>query len=167
MIIRNMSTPETQQKATSMELKIPPPLYMAAFLLFMWLLKNSAPIFTWENGFFESVGVLLITIGLLFDVWSFMGFVKSKTTINPLKPEKANNLVTDRLYRFTRNPMYLGMALILTGWAFYLGGFSSLLLLPGFVFLLTKYQIKPEERILESIFGEEYVRYKTEVRRWI
>jgi protein-S-isoprenylcysteine O-methyltransferase Ste14 len=157
----------TQRALTSMELKIPPPLYMAAFLLSMWLLKNNAPMLIWESGFFESLGVLLIIIGLLFDGWSFLGFVKSKTTINPLKPENANKLVTDRLYRFTRNPMYLGMVFILTGWSFYLGGLSSFLLLPIFILLLTKYQIAPEERILESIFGEEYLRYKTEVRRWI
>jgi len=162
-----MPTSEIQQKATFMELKIPPPLYMAAFLLLMWLLKNNVPLLAWESSFFESVGILLMAIGLLFDGWSFIGFVKSKTTINPLKPENANKLVTDRLYRFTRNPMYLGMVFILTGWSFYLGAFSSFLLLPIFVLLLTKYQIMPEERILESIFGEEYLRYKTEVRRWI
>ena len=162
-----MSTPDTQEKATSMELKIPPPIYMAAFLLLMWLLKNNVPFFAWESSFFESVGMLLMAIGLLFDGWSFIGFVKSKTTVNPLKPENANKLVTDRLYRFTRNPMYLGMVFILMGWCFYLGAFSGFLLLPAFVLLLTKYQIMPEERILESIFGEEYLRYKTEVRRWI
>lgn len=150
-----------------MELKIPPPLYLLACFLLMWLLAAYAPASSWESEHLRFLGTTFMAIGVSFDVWSLVGFVKSKTTINPINPEKASQLVTDDLYRITRNPMYLGMALILVGWAIYLGGLSSFLLIPVFVYLLTKYQIIPEERILENLFGEEYLHYKSRVRRWI
>ena len=150
-----------------MELKVPPPVYMALFLLLMWLFEDMMSFLSWENMVFQGLGILLMTVGFLFDGWSFLGFVKSKTTINPLKPESANNLVTDRLYRFTRNPMYLGMVLILAGWAFYLGSLLSLVFLPVFIKIMTKFQILPEERALEEIFGEQFLRYKSQVGRWL
>ena len=150
-----------------MELKVPPPIYLALFVLLIWFFEGMTSFLTWENMLFSGLGILLMTAGLLFDGWSFMGFVKSKTTVNPLKPESANKLVTDRLYRFTRNPMYLGMALILAGWALYLGSLISLVFLPIFIKVLTKFQILPEERALESLFGDEFLRYKSQVGRWL
>ena len=150
-----------------MELKVPPPLYMALSGLLMWLLKSMTPGLVLDSGFVAGLGILLMLVGFSFDVWAFMGFVRSKTTVNPLKPESSNALVTDQLYRFTRNPMYLGMAFILVGWALYLGSLLSLVFLPLFISVITRFQIIPEERALETLFGEAFVQYKAEVRRWI
>ncbi|MEE9302341.1 MAG: isoprenylcysteine carboxylmethyltransferase family protein, partial [Thiotrichaceae bacterium] len=79
----------------------------------------------------------------------------------------ASHLVTSGMYRYTRNPMYVGLAILLTGWAIYLGSASPFLLIPLFVFVLTIQQIKPEEVILEEKFGQEYINYKNSVRRWL
>ena len=84
-----------------------------------------------------------------------------------MKPENTQILVTTGMYRFSRNPMYLGLLLLLTGWSIYLGAVSAILLLPLFVLVLTKMQIQPEEIILEELFGQSYIEYKLKVHRWI
>jgi protein-S-isoprenylcysteine O-methyltransferase Ste14 len=109
---------------------------------------------------FAGTGVLIEGIGVI-------AFLQKRTTINPLRPERAGSLVVSGLYRISRNPMYLGMAVLLTGWSLYLGTLSALMIVPAFVWLLTEIQIKPEEVALESVFGEDYQSYKTRVRRWI
>ena len=87
--------------------------------------------------------------------------------MSPLKPDTASRLVTSGVYGFTRNPMYLGLCLVLAGWAFFL---SSPLMLLGplaFILYITRFQIVPEERSLSSLFGEAFADYQAKVRRWI
>jgi protein-S-isoprenylcysteine O-methyltransferase Ste14 len=84
-----------------------------------------------------------------------------------MKPEIASSLVTSGAYRFTRNPMYLGLCLLLVAWALFL---SSLLAFVGpllFILYMNRFQIAPEETALSTIFGEEFANYKAKVRRWI
>ena len=109
----------------------------------------------------------IILSGGLIDLSSFIKFLISKTTVNPFKPEKAQTLVTTGMYQFSRNPMYLGLLLLLIGWALYVGALSAILLIPLFILLITTMQIQPEEIILEEIFGQSYIEYKRNVRRWI
>lgn len=71
------------------------------------------------------------------------------------------------MYRLTRNPMYLGLLLVLVGWAIVLGSVSSFIVLPLFVVILTVQQIIPEEKVLEQKFGQQYRDYKQSVRRWL
>ena len=71
------------------------------------------------------------------------------------------------LYRFTRNPMYLGMLTWLAGWGIYLGSLSPLIMLPVFIWVLTVQQIIPEETVLAEKFGDDYLAYKQKVRRWL
>jgi protein-S-isoprenylcysteine O-methyltransferase Ste14 len=97
-------------------------------------------------------------------IWKFR---KAKTTIDPTKPEKASYLVSGGIYRVTRNPMYLGMQLIIIAAIFKFGNYYGFIALPFFILYITQFQIKPEERIIERIFGEEYVLYKKKVRRWL
>jgi protein-S-isoprenylcysteine O-methyltransferase Ste14 len=149
-----------------MELKIPPPIYMLIFAGLMWLLDEFFPIYHWPVNT-EIFGICLIITGAAIDFSSLIGFLKSKTTINPMHPENAHSLVTSGMYHFSRNPMYLGLFFLLLGWSIYLGTLSPLLLLPVFIWVLTKMQIQPEEKILEGLFGESYVKYKQRVRRWI
>jgi protein-S-isoprenylcysteine O-methyltransferase Ste14 len=75
--------------------------------------------------------------------------------------------VTSGIYGFTRNPMYLGMLFVLIGWALYLGNALALLLLPVFIFYMNRFQIEPEERVLTTLFGPEFLEYASRVRRWI
>jgi len=156
-----------QCRETSVSLKIPPPLYLILFAVMMWFLKNNMPLYIWESSISIMFGMILIVIGIGLDLLSLRGFVKAKTTINPLKPHNTSTLVTRGMYRITRNPMYLGLLCILTGWAFYLSSLVGVLLLPLFVWTLTIMQIIPEEKILEEKYSAQYLAYKSNVRRWI
>ena len=94
-------------------------------------------------------------------------FVRAKTTVNPMKPASASALVVSGLYARSRNPMYLGLLLILIGWAVYLSNGLAFLLLLAFILYMNRFQIEPEERALISLFGQEFVAYKSRVRRWL
>ena len=98
---------------------------------------------------------------------AFLGFMRSRTTLNPLRPERASVLVTDGIYRYTRNPMYLSLLLLLLGYAVDLWCWPALLGPAAYVAYITRFQILPEERVLESKFGADYLAYKQKVRRWI
>jgi protein-S-isoprenylcysteine O-methyltransferase Ste14 len=84
-----------------------------------------------------------------------------------LHPENASALVTYGIYRLSRNPMYCGMAALLLAWAAYLQSPLSVLGIAVFVLYITQFQIKPEERTLEKLFGDAFLRYKSSVRRWL
>lgn len=98
---------------------------------------------------------------------SVMAFWREKTTVNPLAPSQAHKLVVNGLYKVSRNPMYLGMALLLAGAALYLGEGAAFGFVALFVLLMNVLQIKPEEDALERKFGNDYLDYKRRVRRWI
>ncbi len=90
-----------------------------------------------------------------------------KTTVNPLTPEATTTMVTSGIYRFTRNPMYLGFLLILAGWAIALSHLLAFVILPLFVWYMNRFQILPEERALASKFPEAFTAHKRSVRRWL
>ncbi len=113
------------------------------------------------------LAAVFVGIGLVFDASSILRFFKKKTTINPLKPSNTTQLVTTGIYSVSRNPMYLGLLLILMGWFFYLSAPISFLGIIFYLVYITVFQIIPEERILESIFGESFLTYKKKTRRWI
>ena len=96
-----------------------------------------------------------------------MSFRRARTTVNPLKPETSAALVSTGVYSFTRNPMYLGMALALFAWAVYLSSVWSLLGPVLFALYITRFQIVPEERVLDGLFGASFAAYKKRVRRWL
>src|SRR5690606_38533451 len=96
--------------------------------------------------------------GVATAVAGVMTFRRSHTTVNPLEPAATSSLVIRGVYRFSRNPMYLGFLLLLAGWAVCIANGVALLLLPAFVIYMTRYQIRPEERVLLSLFGHEFRR---------
>lgn len=150
-----------------LKLIIPPPAYMLIFALLMWLLDRYFPIVELFQLPWNKLGFLIMACALFLDVSSLLLFFKRHTTPNPFTPEKAKTLVTTGTYHYTRNPMYVGLLILLTGWAVYLGSLIPFFLLPLFVVVLTIQQIIPEEKILEEKFGQEYLDYKSTVRRWI
>lgn len=125
------------------------------------------PVSRWASPSWQMLGWVIVALGVLIDLFSMGLFIRTGTSPNPFRPENASQLVSTGLYRFTRNPMYLGLLVLLTGWAIQLGSLTPLALLPLFVITLNTFQIKPEEQALETIFGQEYIAYKTRVRRWI
>ena len=152
---------------TELETKIPPPLLGFATALLMWLLAQLLPTLSMVSPNLYRVGIVVMLAGVCLDVIGLLQFRKNNTTISPLSPEKASNMVTTGLYKYSRNPMYLGLLIILTGWSLYLGNLASIACLPIFVRLITKFQILPEERILKERFGAPYEEYLGKVRRWI
>ena len=111
--------------------------------------------------------LFFLIVALIIILISISKFIKIKTTISPLKPNKTSILVDSGIYKYTRNPMYLGLFLILFSLFLYLKNFLSFLVLPLFVIYITKNQILPEEKVLENLFGDQYKKYKNKVRRWI
>lgn len=94
-------------------------------------------------------------------------FRRAATTVDPTRPERASTLVSNGIYRYTRNPMYLGMAFVLLGWSVYLANLGAIVLVAIFVAYITRFQIVPEERELSRLFGDAYSKYKATVRRWL
>jgi protein-S-isoprenylcysteine O-methyltransferase Ste14 len=109
----------------------------------------------------------LALVALVIDGAALWSFHQARTTINPLKPGSASHLVTSGVYRITRNPMYLGMATLLTAWACWLGTTWPFLGPVVFVLYITRFQIQPEEQALTKRFGEPYLAYRRHVRRWL
>ena len=84
-----------------------------------------------------------------------------------MKPGETTALVAVGVYKLTRNPMYLGMLLMLIGWAIFLSNVVAFAFLPVFVLYINRFQIEPEERVLALKFGSEFAAYQTRVRRWL
>ena len=110
------------------------------------------------------VGIVLSGVIGLAGVWEFR---KQKTTVNPIKVETASTVVDSGVFGYTRNPMYLGLFILLFCFGYFFQNIFSVLLSFAFVIYMNQFQIKPEERALEQLFGAEYVDYKQKVRRWV
>jgi len=149
-----------------LEHKIPPPLLTIAFALLLWWLASLSPIIDINSTIRLFLCMLSVGAGLFCCTAGIVSFNRAKTTVNPLQPELASSLVRSGIYRFSRNPMYLGFALLLLALSIYLASPLSLLAVAAFILTINTLQIKPEERALQSLFGDEYRSYQAEVRRW-
>ena len=133
----------------------------------MWVTSvatSGAPL---EAEWLIPLSLLVLVAGLSVNILAVITFRRGKTTINPLKPDTASQLMRTGIYRLSRNPMYLGMLLMLCAWTIWLGNLINLVALPLFVWYMTKFQIIPEELALAELFQEEFSTFKAEVRRWI
>jgi len=151
----------------ALETKIPPPIIALTFAALIWLIADYLPVF--EIEFLPKVLIvsLLMTTGVLFDLSGLLIFRKIKTTINPLKPHTSSALVNSGVYKISRNPMYVGLVFILSGWCIYLDSPAALIGVFGFILYIHTFQILPEERALVTLFGEEFIEYQSKVRRWL
>jgi protein-S-isoprenylcysteine O-methyltransferase Ste14 len=113
------------------------------------------------------VALALAGTGGMVAALGVAAFRRHKTTVNPFTPERSSSLVATGIYRYSRNPMYLGFLLALAGWCVYLANWPAALLLPLFVLYMNRFQIQPEERALAERFGPAYVAYCESVRRWL
>lgn len=153
-----------------LELKLPPLLVVLIIAIDMWLLS-----WIFASGFnihwqFSTPNALLwlsIAIGVVLPLLGVYEFRQHKTTVNPLQPKKSTSVVRSGIYRLTRNPMYLGFLFLLFAFGLWLGSIPALVMLPIFVWYLTRFQIIPEERILFDNFGKPYADYMEQVRRWL
>jgi protein-S-isoprenylcysteine O-methyltransferase Ste14 len=151
----------------SLELKIPPPIVAVLIAIAMWGVSSIVPVLEVPIQSRLIVASAIAAIGIVVVISGTIAFHQAETTINPMKPESTSSLVSSGIYRFTRNPMYMGLLLVTIAWAVFLS--SPLTLLGSLVFFvyISHFQILPEERVLLGIFGDEYSTYQTKVRRWI
>lgn len=153
--------------ATNLELKIPPVIVMLCIASLMYLAAQETPQLSYDVPFIKVAVWICGVAGLIIIARGVQIFHQHQTTVDPRTPNASTQIVTSDIYRFTRNPMYLGMALCLLGWVFYLGNLIALGLVFGFVGYISRFQILPEERLLQSKFGQEYMDYIVKVRRWV
>lgn len=150
-----------------LELKIPPLVVGVFIAACMWLASWSMPALAFTFALHRIVAVSLGLAGVVIAGLGVVSFGRAKTTVNPMKPDSSSSLVTSGIYGVTRNPMYLGLLVALVGWALFLSNALAFLLLPAFIFYMNRFQIEPEERALTTLFGQEFVEYRSRVRRWI
>lgn len=151
----------------ALEKKVPPVIVAGAAGLAMWWLSTVLPGTDPGRLVKTAVSGVLLVAAAVFGISAIIRFGRAGTTPYPHRPESASTLVTTGIYRVTRNPMYLGMALILTALAMWMAFPWSLLCVAGFVLYIDRFQIVPEERALTALFGDDYRRYRARVRRWL
>ena len=146
-------------------LKIPPPLLVLILVVSNYFSSKKIDLILLPNQ--DITSIIIFLIGMLILINPIFKFIKSKTTIDPIKFKKVNKLITSGIYRYSRNPMYLGLLMLVTSTSiFYLNIFS--ITTPFFFYYwINKFQIKREEIFLTEKFGKEYLLYKTKTRRWI
>ena len=153
---------------SKLELKIHPPVILVSCGVFAWLISiTAATPFDFPKNVTTPFAIITIITGLILAASAIFKFRRAETTIDPTKPGDSSVLVTSGVFRFTRNPMYLALLLILVGWVVFLGNFAGFLVPPIFIMYISRFQIRPEERFLVSKFGAAYSGYCSEVKRWI
>lgn len=152
---------------SAFELKIPP---LAATIIAgaaMWCLDRVLPGPAIASRWSVPIATLLGAAGAVFCLLGIARFRRRETTVDPFRPHNSTALVVEGIYRYSRNPMYVGFVLFLAAWGVYLQSLAALAILPGYGWFLQRFQILPEERALGKLFGAEYREYRRRVRRWL
>ena len=160
-----MSNPTDTSKGPGVY--IPPPLFYVLIFLAALFIQKKIPL---DNALFQLqvikiAGVILLVVALFFSYRSLRQFFLSKNTLIPIKP--ASSLQTTGIYRISRNPMYVGLAIIYLGLTCLIGNWWNFILFPVLFLIVQEYIIKREEKYLKLEFGEQYEGYKKTVRRWL
>tara|TARA_B100000945_G_C20353352_1_gene583397 strand:+ start:860 stop:1306 length:447 start_codon:yes stop_codon:yes gene_type:complete len=148
-----------------MKNKIPPPIITLICALLIYLSKPFFPELIFN--YFNQISLFFLISGFIIILISFLRFKKEKTTIDPIKIEKASSLVTNGIFKYSRNPMYLGMLLILISVSIKFNFYGGFLVVGSFVYFITYFQILPEEKAMLKLFGKDFINYKNKTRRWV
>ena len=149
-----------------MRIKILPPLIMLLFAGVMYVLAKFLPVGQFEFFGRKQLAVILLGLAVLCMILALFKFKRAKTTTNPIDLTQTSSLVTSGIFKYTRNPMYLAMLLILLALGLKLGNAFNTLVAAGFVYYMNHFQIKFEEEALEKKYGKTYSLYKKNTRRW-
>ncbi len=145
--------------------RLHPPVIIAISILAGIGLHRARPLaMPWEQHG-RILAVCILAIVAVLAIWSLYQFLRARTDARPDRPDSA--LITTGPYRYSRNPLYIGLSLVQLSAASWLNNLWVLLLLPLSIVVITKYAIAREERYLEKLFGQEYLHYKARVRRWL
>ncbi len=150
-----------------LENKIPPPIVALLFGFMMWFFTQHVIATPASDIVVYSISSLCISVGVFFMLSAVLSFRLAKTTVNPLKPSLTTALVTTGVYQYSRNPMYVGLAFFLAAWANYLATMEGYFGIMGYLLYIQRFQIQPEEKILESLFTQAFLDYKAQVRCWL
>lgn len=142
-----------------------PPVWLAVFLALAWIQAHRLPLGPAGGALTDLLGGLLVGGGILLLVLAIVEMRRARTTVIPHREAAA--LVTTGIFRRSRNPIYLGDALILTGMILYWSAWPALLLVPVFVWLITDRFILDEERRLAARFGRTFEQYSARTPRWL
>ena len=163
----NASNAVTQVRRHPLDNKVPPPLLVLLIGIAMSAIAWLTPTIEIARNPRLLAGVAVIVLGLLVVIQGARTFWRNKTTINPVELAKASTLVTTGVFRFSRNPMYVGFTCVLIGWVMCLAAPWALVGPLVFVLFINRFQIAPEERMMHAKFGKAYDDYRTQVRRWL
>lgn len=137
------------------------------FAVAMWFVAHSRYAYPFDvPNRWVVIGIFVAT-GAVFAVTAVRQFGRAETTVNPLSPEKASSLVTDGIFAKSRNPMYVGLLMLLAAWTIWLQSLTNIAVAVLFIPVMNHFQIKPEERALRELFGAEFEEYCRNVSRWI
>jgi len=150
-----------------LETKVPPPIVALLVGAAMWTAVHYAPTAQLRPQWRMFKAGALFALGVAVSILGVTAFRRARTTVNPVTPEAATSIVTAGIYSYTRNPMYVGLTSILLGWAAWLWVPWVTLGPLAFILYIARFQIIPEERVLSSKFGRDYLEYSQRVRRWI
>ncbi len=140
---------------------------MLAVAATMWGVARAWPAAAFDVPLRMPLAMGVAAIALAIESAAAWPFLRARTTINPLVPGRSSRLIVDGLNRISRNPMYVGQALLLSAWGLWLSHPLALLLWPLYPVFITRFQIVPEERALAARFGAGYAAYRARVRRWL
>ena len=146
-------------------IKIPPPLIVLTLIISIYFSSKKIDLINIPLQL--EISFFILSLGTLVFINPVLKFIKSKTTINPIQFEETNRLVTSGIFKYSRNPMYLGMLMIIISTSIFYLNIYSILTPFLFVFWINKFQIKREEIFLTEKFGKEYLSYKNKTRRWL
>lgn len=149
------------------KLKYPPLLQFLVSAGIAYGVSTLTPDLVFRIPFSPLLEIGLALVGIILLISAVGLFAKFNTTVNPMEPNKASSLVTNGLYKYTRNPMYLGLLLCLIAFVTWLQNPAAILGIVLFVITMTIFQIIPEEKVMSDKFGKEYEDYKARVRRWL
>jgi protein-S-isoprenylcysteine O-methyltransferase Ste14 len=152
---------------SALENRIPPPIVVIFVGALMWLTARFTTHWLTPASWRIVPAAGLFIVALAIGASGFMAFRRAKTTIDPVNLQAASVLVTGGIFRFSRNPMYVGFVGLLTAWAIYLAAPWTLSGVAAFVLFIRRFQIVPEERVITEKFGATYVDYQRRVRRWL
>ncbi|WP_286233991.1 methyltransferase family protein [Thalassotalea sediminis] len=136
-------------------------------MIAIWLSKDATTPIEIPLWFKLVLTSFFLISGTFVCIAGVIAFRKANTTVDPTKPETSARLVNSGVYQYTRNPMYLGFSCWLIALCLYTANLLLLLFVVLFILYITYFQIKPEERILKHLFGQPYLDYCQQVRRWI
>lgn len=142
-----------------------PPLYLFTSLAIMVLLHFFVPVYPVTPYPLNAIGLIPLAMGIALNLAADNALKKHGTTVRPF--EESTTLITTGVYKYSRNPMYLGMVLIIIGVALLMGSLSPYIIVPGFIAIIERVFISGEEAMLQQKFGHDWTAYREKVRRWL